>query len=415
MKKITAISKKYQLHKRHIAPIKHHPMMVPVVTFLTLAFITMIGFIIFGGGSTIGPTDARVVNVFVDDQKQTLPTRAKTVKDLLGRMHVTVRKGDVVEPSLDSPIITDNFNINIYRARPVMIIDNNKQVVINSANQSPRIAARNAGIVVYPEDEVVPEAPENLLTEGVVGERYVIERAAPVTLILYGNVSGMRTQAKTVGDLLKDKNIKTSSSDSLVPSADTPIRPDMKITLTREGQQIATVDEEIPAPVEYIDDPNLTRGSTVEKEPGAVGKKVVTYELKLENGIEVSRTKLQEIVTIQPLKKVVARGSKIVISNPSENVKIGEQLAAGRGWTGEQWYCLYQLWQKESGWNTTSGNPSTGAYGIPQALPGSKMGSVGSDWASNPSTQITWGMGYIAGRYSTPCSAWSTSQSRGWY
>jgi len=129
----------------------------------------------------------------------------------------------------------------------------------------------------------------------------------------------------------------------------------------------------------------------------------------------VSRTKLQEIITIPPQRKLIARGTKIIISNPSENVKIGEQLAAGRGWTGEQWYCLYQLWQKESGWNTTSGNPSTGAYGIPQALPGSKMASVGADWATNPATQITWGMGYIAGRYGTPCAAWSTSQSRGWY
>lgn len=414
MKKIIPISKKYKLNKRRIVPARHHPVWVPVVTFTSLAFMTLIGFIIFGGGSTIGPTDARVVNVFVDDQKQTLPTRAKTVKDLLERINVTVRKGDVVEPSLDSPIITDNFNINVYRARPVMIIDNDKEVVINSANQSPRIAARNAGIVVYPEDEVMPEAPENLLAEGVVGERYVIDRATPLTLILYGNVSGIRTQAKTVGGLLKEKKVEVSSSDTLVPSADTPLTPDMKITIMREGQQIATVEEEIPAPVEHIDDPNLTRGNTVEKEPGAVGKKVVTYEIKLENGAEVSRTKLQEIITIQPVKKLIARGTKIVISNPSENVKVGERLAAGRGWTGEQWYCLYQLWQKESGWSTTVGNPS-GAYGIPQALPGSKMGSVGSDWASNPSTQITWGMGYIAGRYSTPCSAWSTSQSRGWY
>ena len=90
-------------------------------------------------------------------------------------------------------------------------------------------------------------------------------------------------------------------------------------------------------------------------------------------------------------------------------------MAASRGWTGEQWYCLYQLWQKESHWSTTAGNPSSGAYGIPQALPGNKMSSAGSDWASNPSTQIAWGLGYVAGHYGTPCGAWSTSQARGWY
>lgn len=394
---------------------KGHPFVVPVVTFMTLFVLTMIGVVIFGGGSTIGPNDSRIVTVYVDGAKQTLPTRAKTVQDLLGRLQIKINDGDVVEPSLDSTIINDNYNVNIYRSRPVMIVDHGKQVVVNSADQSPRIVARNAGIVVYPEDNMVPEVPENLIEEGIVGDRYVINRATPVTLILYGNVSGVRTQSKTVGDLMKEKNIQTSSSDVIAPSADTPLRPDMKITITRQGQQIATVEEEIPAPIEYIDDPNVLRGTNVDKEPGSVGKKVVTYEIKTENGAEVSRNKLQEIITIQPQRKLVARGVKIVISNPSENVKIGEQLAAERGWTGEQWYCLYQLWQKESGWNTTSGNPSTGAYGIPQALPGSKMGSVGSDWATNPATQITWGMGYISGRYSSPCGAWSTSQARGWY
>lgn len=404
------ISKKAQLIN-----LKNHPFIVPVVTFMVLFFITMIFFVIFGGGTTIGPSDSKIVTVYVDGNKQTLPTRTKTVKELTDKLNIKIYKGDVVEPALDSPIISDNFNINIYRSRPVMIIDQDKHIVVDSADQSPKIAARNAGVVIYPEDEIIPEAPDNLLKEGVVGERYVINRATPVTLILYGNVSGVRTQSKTVGELLKEKSIKVDPSDTVAPAADTPLHQDMKVTITREGQQISTVEEEIPAPIEYTDDPNTMRGSNIEKEPGSPGKKVVTYEIKTENGAEVSRNKLQEIVTIQPQRKLIARGTKIVISNPSENVKIGEQLAAGRGWTGEQWYCLYQLWQKESGWNTTSGNSSSGAYGIPQALPGSKMASVGSDWATNPATQITWGMGYIAGRYNTPCGAWATSQSRGWY
>lgn len=401
--------------KEELINLKNHPFIVPVVTFMVLFFVTMLGVVFLGGGSTVGPSDSRIVTIYADGQAQTLPTRAKDVADLLDRVNIKINDGDVVEPSLDSAIISDNFNVNIYRARPVMLIDKGKKTVINTANQSPKVAAKTAGLTIYPEDEIVPQAPENLLGEGVVGERYVIERATPVTLILYGNVSEIRTQLKTVGELLKDKKIEFATSDVVAPSADTPLRDDMKITITREGQQIATVEEEIPAPVETVDDPNLQRGSTVEKEPGVPGKKVVTYEIKTENDVEVSRVKLQEIITVQPQRKLVARGTKIVISNSSENVKIGEQLAAGNGWTGEQWYCLYQLWQKESGWNTTSGNPSSGAYGIPQALPGGKMASVGADWASNPSTQIKWGMGYIAGRYGTPCSAWSTSQARGWY
>jgi hypothetical protein len=89
-------------------------------------------------------------------------------------------------------------------------------------------------------------------------------------------------------------------------------------------------------------------------------------------------------------------------------------LLAARGWSGH-FGCLDALWQRESGWNHRAMNPSSGAYGIPQSLPGSKMASAGADWRTNPVTQIRWGLGYIASRYGTPCGAWAHSQATGWY
>lgn len=86
-----------------------------------------------------------------------------------------------------------------------------------------------------------------------------------------------------------------------------------------------------------------------------------------------------------------------------------------RGWGEDQYNCLVSLWQKESGWRVNAMNSSSGAYGIPQSLPGSKMGSAGSDWETNPGTQIEWGLGYIVDRYASPCGAWSKSQASGWY
>jgi len=94
---------------------------------------------------------------------------------------------------------------------------------------------------------------------------------------------------------------------------------------------------------------------------------------------------------------------------------IARRLVAARGWGSGQFSCLESLWEKESGWNHRASNPSSGAYGIPQALPGSKMATAGSDWRSNPATQIKWGLSYIAERYGTPCGAWSHSQGSGWY
>jgi hypothetical protein len=85
------------------------------------------------------------------------------------------------------------------------------------------------------------------------------------------------------------------------------------------------------------------------------------------------------------------------------------------GFTIDHAPCLVNLWNKESGWNEKASNRGSGAYGIPQALPGSKMASVGADWRTNPVTQIKWGLGYIKGRYKTPCGAWSHFQSKGWY
>lgn len=86
-----------------------------------------------------------------------------------------------------------------------------------------------------------------------------------------------------------------------------------------------------------------------------------------------------------------------------------------RGWGEDQYSCLVSLWQKESGWRVNAMNSSSGAYGIPQALPGSKMGSAGADWETNPGTQIEWGLQYVVGRYGSPCGAWAKSEASGWY
>ena len=94
---------------------------------------------------------------------------------------------------------------------------------------------------------------------------------------------------------------------------------------------------------------------------------------------------------------------------------IARALLAEFGFSEDQFGCLDSLWERESHWNVYADNPSSSAYGIPQALPGSKMASAGEDWATNPITQIRWGLGYIEDRYGSPCGAWGHSQSHGWY
>ena len=94
---------------------------------------------------------------------------------------------------------------------------------------------------------------------------------------------------------------------------------------------------------------------------------------------------------------------------------IAESMLGSFGWSSSQFSCLQSLWAGESGWSVTASNPSSGAFGIPQALPGSKMASAGPDWQTNAATQIRWGLGYIEDSYGSPCAAWSHEQADGWY
>jgi len=102
-------------------------------------------------------------------------------------------------------------------------------------------------------------------------------------------------------------------------------------------------------------------------------------------------------------------------ADPSAAEVIGEEELVDFGFSkATQWTCLYDLWQQESGWNVYAENPS-GAYGIPQSLPGDKMASAGSDWQTDPRTQIIWGLGYIKSVYGTPCAAWQNEVDYGYY
>jgi hypothetical protein len=95
--------------------------------------------------------------------------------------------------------------------------------------------------------------------------------------------------------------------------------------------------------------------------------------------------------------------------------EVAMNLLPDHGWSQSQFSCLEKLWNKESRWKVNADNPSSTAYGIPQALPGSRMAAYGKDWRTNPVTQIKWGLDYIEATYGSPCNAWGHSQAKGWY
>lgn len=146
--------------------------------------------------------------------------------------------------------------------------------------------------------------------------------------------------------------------------------------------------------------------------PGQTGPaQTVTVAGQYSNGASRDAFSVSE-----PVKEVVAVSSVPAagVPDPGTAQAIAYSILQSMGMGDDQYNCLVALWDRESHWNVYASNAS-GAYGIPQALPGSKMASAGTDWETNPATQITWGMGYIVDRYSNPCGAWAQSEAAGWY
>ena len=395
--------------------LRNHPYIVPVTTFLVLFFMAIIVFVVVNGSIAI-PQDAHVVEFYMEGQKQSLPTRAATVGEFLDRINVKLGDNDIVEPTKDTLIDDEKFHVNVYRARPVTIVDETgNRTFAYSAAVTPRSVAQQAGIAVYPEDKVETTIPDNFLKEGVLGEKVFIERSVPANINLYGAFVPVRTLSKTVNELLREKNVKLEPGDTVQPALDTPLTSQIQIFVLRPGTQIATTEEVIAMPVEVTEDPSLSFGVQVVRQKGTAGKKVVTYQLQLINGKEVGRTKIQEIVSVEAVKEIVARGKAVYI--PAD--KTAWMSAAGIA-PGDYAYVDY-IMSHESGWCPTKLQGQIGAcppfpsttiptnrgYGIGQATPGSKMANFGADWQTSAVTQLKWAISYVKGRYGSWSAAYN--------
>jgi uncharacterized protein YabE (DUF348 family) len=374
-------------------PLHKHPLVVPVSVLLASFFLGCAAFI-FLNGHTVEPADSHLVHMHVDGQDRALPTRAATVGDFIKRLDISVQPHDVVEPALDTAITDDNFQVNIYRAKPVTVIDNGKKVTTVTAQQSPRDIAKGVGLEVYPEDKVSATPTSDPLAQGLVSQNVVIDRATPANINLYGNSIPVRTRSKTVGDLLAEKSIKPLAGDTITPSANTPLGPNTQIFVVRVGKQIDTKEEVIPMQIITQDDPSLAFGQKQTKEPGSNGKKLVTYEVETKNGKEASRRVIQEVVAVAPVNQIVLKGTKIVETRISGD-KSALLTAAGVP-TSQQFAADFVI-SKESGWNLASRNGS-GCLGLGQACPGSKLIAACPSWSVDANCQIRFFSDY-ASRY----------------
>lgn len=289
-----------------------------------------------------------------EDNKLTVKTEARTVGEALSRAGIIVNSGDKVEPKLEDEINVDNFFINIYRARPVLVRDNSVEKYVMTASYDLRTVAADAGFTLYDGDEV------NLVP----------------------NVFSLETGTASVYEI------------------------------KRNGGRTITIEEEIPFGEEKVTDYNLPTGSSEVKQLGEIGTKRSSYRVLYVDGKEVSRELVSEEIIRQPVSRIVAVGAKKSI-RPEWGTCA--EWARQAGVSEADLANALDLIYRESGCRVDAANASSGAYGIPQALPGSKMASVGADWQTNPVTQIRWMIGYVNGRYGGWSQALAWWYSHGWY
>lgn len=251
----------------------------------------------------------RLITIHDRTQEKVILTHATSVKDALKDAGVALDQNDAVEPGLTQELVDNNYYINIYRARPVLVTDGIVRQKIMTPYQTADKIAKDAGIELNDADKTTLAPAENIVADGA-GLELRIDRATPFTLVLYGKITTAYTQAQTVGAMLQEKNITLSANDEVSLPEDTPITPGMVVSLWRNGKQTVTEEKSVDFEVEKVHDTARPVGYREVQTPGVQGKRTVTYEVEIQGGREISRKEIQSVVLQAPKKQVEIIGAK---------------------------------------------------------------------------------------------------------
>ena len=366
-------------------------------------------------GDTIVVRTSKPYTVTVDGQTRTLWTTASSADAILAD---AAPLGSAVSLAADRSSSRDELTPLVSRARNVVVtVDGTTREVAARPGQDARAILEASGVSVHPLDRVN-------VTTGEAGELSI-------------NVSRVTRGEATETVEIPFSETTTTSSDlfvgeSQVTTAGVNGATTWTVWQEKKGDEVLT---SVPITEHSTSQPvtQVRSEGTKEATPAALVAAGIDPKATLEEKVEVDgttsvryRAKLGTISTKEEIAAIAAdtknadaatAAAGAVPTNYSgeDPRSLAKPLVAAQGWGDSEYQCLVLLWNRESQWNPYAENASSGAYGIPQSLPGSKMASAGADWRTNPITQINWGIGYIKGRYGTPCSAWAHSNAVGWY
>lgn len=301
--------------------VQKHRRSIAVALGLVAVIIFMIIGIIVGArqaaDTTLSKGHKHIITVYDRGIKTAFLSDAKTVGDALKGNGIEIDAHDTVEPALKEELVADNYWVNIYRARPVIVIDGAIRIKTITPYQTPQQIAKDVGVNMYPEDVAVLSRSTDFVGDGA-GIELTVKRSVPLRLDLYGRQNQIRTQGKTVKEMLKEKGVTLTAKDRVSVDINTPIIAGMSVRVWREGKQTISVDEPIPFETQQIQDADRQIGYKAVTVAGKPGVKTISYEIEIKEGVEISRTQIAQIVTKAPTKQVEVVGIK---SNPDALTK----------------------------------------------------------------------------------------------
>jgi len=376
-----------------------------IIFLVLIALVSYLGYFSFARNIEARSVNARIVTVHIDGEDRTIATNADTVKDALSNLPQPLGEFDKTEPALNAEIASGDFTINVYRARPIAVVDGPNSYTVMTAERTPHLIAKEAGFATSAEDEFTFQRSSDPF-EDTPGTELTIKRAKTITLDLYGTASTIRTNESTVSQFLDTRDISLEEGDELNVPKESRITEGMTVSISQIERNVETIEEVAPFPEEQIKDANQPLGYKKIQTPGVDGKKLVTYETVTRNGGAAERVAVKEVVTQQPSKQVVVVGAKQIVN-------VGGNCGEWMAQAGINDANAVYLIGKESGCNPGAVNRSSGACGIPQALPCSKLPCPLD--ASGAVCQLNWMTRYVNGRYGGWAGARAHHAQRGWY
>lgn len=373
--------------------------------------------------STVTVRSAYQTSITVDGVTIPFWTVATSVDQLIGFFKANAKNASRITVNLQNIYDKLTCGLSINKKGPISVIADRKTRIVQNGDLPASAILDSQGIVLGKEDRVSVEEDDgntvlrvSRVTHGKESHtvslpfatQTVVDPKLPANsrVVQQVGVNGEREDVYNVTYVDGKAESATLVSQNLVKPA---------------VNQVIAVGKAAPAPI-HKNNTNTQKSKQSKQQTNAQHKKQNTEQPAKQEKKNSQQQTQQQTASAAPAPAAnppapapSSNPDSLVHATPEQAKLFAQGAAAQMGWTGKEWEDLLWLWNRESGWRWNAENPSSHAYGIPQALPGNKMSSAGANWHEDAAIQISWGLSYIKSKYKTPSGAVKHSREIGWY